>query len=64
MPADRVAALRKAFMEMARSPAFQKEAETMRIDVDPVTGEDMQKVVHEIMRFPASVKERAAHFVE
>jgi hypothetical protein len=36
----------------------------MRIDVDPVTGEDMQKVVHEIMRFPASVKERAAHFVE
>lgn len=51
-------------MEMARSPAFKKEAETMRIDVDPVTGEDMQKVVPEIIGFPASVKERAAHFVE
>ena len=64
VPADRVAALRSAFMEMTKDPAFLKEAETMRIDVEPVRGEAMEKIIREIMAFPESVKKRAGDFVE
>ncbi len=64
VPADRVAAMRKAFMDMAKDPAFLKEAETMKIDVDPQRGEDMHKIIREIMTYPESVKKRAADFVE
>jgi tripartite-type tricarboxylate transporter receptor subunit TctC len=62
--ADRVAALRKAFMDMTQDAAFMKEAETMKIDVEPVSGENMQNFVREIMAFPENVKKRAAEFVE
>ena len=58
VPADRVAAMRKAFMEMAKDPAFLKEAETMKIDVDPQRGEDMHKIIQEIMAYPESVKKQ------
>jgi hypothetical protein len=64
VPADRVAAMRKAFMDMTRDPAFLKETEATKIDVDPQRGEDMARIVKEIMAYPDSVKKRAADFVE
>lgn len=64
VPADRIAALRKAFMEMTKDPAFLKEAQTMNIDVDPQSGENMERIVKEIMAYPDAVKKRAADFVE
>ena len=64
VPADRVAALRKAFMDMTKDPAFLKETEATKIDVDPQRGEDMARIVKEIMAYPDSVKKRAADFVE
>ena len=64
VPADRVAALRKAFMDMTQDAAFLKEADTMKIEVEPVRGDDMQNFVREIMAFPENVKKRAAEFVE
>lgn len=64
VPAERVVALRKAFTNMTKDSAFLKEAQTTRIEVSPVRGEDMQKIVREVMTFPESVKKRAAEFVE
>lgn len=64
VPADRVAAMRKAFLDMTKDPAFIKEAETMKIDIDPQRGEDMEKIIKEIMSYPDDVKKRAADFVE
>ena len=64
VPADRVAALRNAFLEMAKDPAFVKEAETMKIDIDPQRGEDMEKIIRDIFAYPESVKKRAGDFVE
>ena len=64
VPADRVAALRAAFAAMARDPAFIKEAEAMKIDVDPPRWEDMERIVREIQGYPEAVKKRASEFVE
>jgi hypothetical protein len=40
-------------------PAFVAEANRLRIDVEPVTGEAMQKIVQRIGTFDRSVIERA-----
>lgn len=62
--ADRVAAMRRAFLDMAKDRAFLKEAEAARIEVNPQRGEDMHKIIAEIMAYPESVKKRAGDFVE
>ena len=59
VPADRIALLRKAFDETMKDPAFLAEAEKLRIEVDPVTGAAMQKIVERITTFDRSVIERA-----
>ncbi len=51
-------------MDMTQDAAFLKEADTMKIEVEPVRGDDMQNFVREIMAFPENVKKRAAEFVE
>ena len=45
-PKDRVQMFRKAFADTLRDPAFLAEAKKSKIDVEPVSGEDMEKVVH------------------
>ncbi|HEU0071556.1 MAG TPA: hypothetical protein VFS04_09690 [Alphaproteobacteria bacterium] len=45
MPADRVKALRDAFMAVTKDPAFLKVAETQQLEVEPVTGERIQQIV-------------------
>lgn len=64
VPADRVAALRTAFIAMTKDPAFIKEAQSMKIDIDPPRWQDMEKIVQEIMGYPDAVKKRASEFVE
>jgi tripartite-type tricarboxylate transporter receptor subunit TctC len=54
VPADRVALLRKSFVETMKDPAFVKEAENRKLDLDPepVTGEELQKLVANIYATP------------
>ena len=59
LPAERVALLRTAFDATMKDPAFVAEAEKIRIDVEPVTGQEMQKIVQRISGFQRSVIERA-----
>jgi tripartite-type tricarboxylate transporter receptor subunit TctC len=59
VPADRVAALRAAYKATMRDPEFMKEAAAANIEVVPVTGEDMQAIVAEVLAAPAAVKDRA-----
>ena len=59
MPAERVAALRKAFDAMVRDPAFLEEARKENFDIDPVSGEAMQKLVAEIVAMPKAQGETA-----
>ncbi len=59
VPADRLALLRKAFDDTVKDPAFVADAGKLRIDVEPVPGVEMQKIVQRISGFDRSVVERA-----
>ena len=43
---DRVQMLRKAFTDTLRDPEFLAEAKKSKIDIELVSGEEMEKVVH------------------
>jgi tripartite-type tricarboxylate transporter receptor subunit TctC len=45
IPADRAAALRKAFLDMANDPDFLADAARIRLSPEPLSGEELQKVV-------------------
>jgi len=45
-PKERVQMLRKAFQETLRDPAFLAEAERAKLDIDPISGEDVERTVH------------------
>ena len=59
VPADRVAALRKAFMATFADPRLLAEAKKMNFDVEPMSGEDMQALVTKLYATPANVVEKA-----
>ena len=44
-PKDRVQTMRAAFLATLKDPAFLAEAEKSKLDVDPVTGETLEKIV-------------------
>ena len=59
VPAERVAAMRKAFMDTFRDPAFLAEAKKMNLDVDPMSGEDLQALVRKVYETPPEIVELA-----
>lgn len=44
-PKDRVRLLRKAFADTLKDPAFSAEAKKSKLDINPVPGDEMEKVV-------------------
>lgn len=58
VPADRVEALRAAFLLATADPALQTEAAKMRIEVAGTSGEAMQKLVGAMSTTPAVVTEQ------
>jgi len=59
VPEERVAALRKAFTDTLNSPALRAEAAKMQFDVDPMPGDELQKLVSDLYATPTHVIERA-----
>jgi tripartite-type tricarboxylate transporter receptor subunit TctC len=59
VPADRVKILREAFMKVMNDPAFRAEAEKQQMNVDPLDGEAVQKIVAQIYASPPDVVARA-----
>src|SRR5215510_874129 len=55
VPADRVAALRKAYDAMVKDRDFLAEAIKLRIEIDSLTGAELQKIVSETQSIPADV---------
>jgi tripartite-type tricarboxylate transporter receptor subunit TctC len=55
-PKDRVALLRKAFMEALADPALLQEAKTANLDIKPMSGEDVAKVVAEMSNLSPELK--------
>ena len=54
VPADRVAALRKAFDETMKDPEFLAEAEKVQIPIEPRDGESLDKIAAQIVATPQS----------
>jgi len=64
VPADRVAALRKAFDETMQDPAYLEEAKKLKIDVDPLTGVELAALVEQIAKTPADTVARVRAAME
>ena len=53
-PKDRVQVLHKAFHATLKDPAFLAEAQKANLGIDPVTGEEMSKLVAEVFALDAA----------
>ena len=58
VPADRVAALRKAFLETMRDHDLLADAQRIGLAIDPISGEDLQALATNIFATPADFVER------
>jgi tripartite-type tricarboxylate transporter receptor subunit TctC len=63
-PPEIVAALRKAFQATMRDPQFLKEAAKIDLDVDPISGEDIAKIVHDTINTPPHILKAARAAME
>jgi tripartite-type tricarboxylate transporter receptor subunit TctC len=58
VPADRVAALRRAFDAALKDPELLAEAKRLNIGVGPMTGEELQKLVVNVSNLPPDLLEK------
>jgi tripartite-type tricarboxylate transporter receptor subunit TctC len=63
VPADRVAALRKAFLDALHDPELLADAEKIGLEVDPISGEELQALAERIYATPAAIIEQARQAV-
>jgi tripartite-type tricarboxylate transporter receptor subunit TctC len=58
VPADRVAALRKAFDETLRDPAFIADAAKERLEIRAMGGAQLADLIRQVIETPAELRER------
>jgi tripartite-type tricarboxylate transporter receptor subunit TctC len=59
VPAERVAALRKAFGDMLKDPPFLAEAKQLNVDITPLAGERVGAIVTGMINTPQALIDRA-----
>jgi tripartite-type tricarboxylate transporter receptor subunit TctC len=59
VPQARIDALRKAFMDALKDKDLLADAKKQRLDIEPLSGEDVQKLVAKVYAMPANVVARA-----
>jgi tripartite-type tricarboxylate transporter receptor subunit TctC len=64
IPADRVAVMRKAFMDTMTDRAFLAEAEKGKLEITPVSGESVQKLVADIHGSPKQIAMKVAELLK
>jgi tripartite-type tricarboxylate transporter receptor subunit TctC len=64
VPPERVAALRRAFMDMFNDKDFLADAAKQDYDVNPISGEDMTALIGELAKTPRHVIEEVAALIE
>lgn len=60
VPSERVAILRRAFDDTMKDPEFLADAKKQNLDISPSSGEELQKVVEQILATPKSAIQRLA----
>lgn len=63
VPADRADLLRKAFMDTMRDPEFLAEAEKSQLEITPVAGPEVEKLVNDLYQTPKALADKAAEFI-
>src|ERR1700730_17066187 len=64
VPAARVEALRRAFDATMKDPAYLAEADKLKIDVEPLSGEQVAALVEQVFRTPADTVARVRAALE
>ncbi len=59
VPADRVAALRAAYVATMQDPAFLADAKKLGIEIAPVPGEELASLMAKLMNLPPALLDRA-----
>jgi tripartite-type tricarboxylate transporter receptor subunit TctC len=63
IPADRKAVLRKAFDDTMKDPAFLADAKKTMIDINPVSGPEVDAIVASLYALPRDVVQKAMHAI-
>jgi tripartite-type tricarboxylate transporter receptor subunit TctC len=63
IPGDRVDALRKAFAQTMKDPEFLADAVKSQLEITPVEGAEVDRLVKEIYRTPKAIAGKAAEFI-
>ena len=58
VPADRIAALRKAFEDTMKDPEFIADTKKARLNVSPITGQQIADVIEQAYKTPQAVIDR------
>ena len=58
VPKDRLEALRRAFVETLKDAEFVAAAEKSRLSIDPVSGEEVRKIVAGLFELPPALKNK------
>jgi tripartite-type tricarboxylate transporter receptor subunit TctC len=64
VPADRVAALRAAYDETMRDPAFLAEVKKLSVTIKPATGAEIEALVRRVANTPKPIIDEAARLLE
>jgi tripartite-type tricarboxylate transporter receptor subunit TctC len=64
VPADRIAIMRRAFGETMKDKAFLADAKKQQLPVNPLTGEEAEKVVAKMYAVPATIVAKAKAIYE
>lgn len=62
IPADRAAALRKAFQDTIKDSQLLAEAKKQNLEIDPISGEEITKLMEELYETPKDIVERVNGF--
>ena len=60
LPPAAAQALRQAFDATVRDPAFLQEAEKQKMEINPMSGEELQRIIADVVAAPQPVKEKLA----
>jgi tripartite-type tricarboxylate transporter receptor subunit TctC len=63
LDAETVGILRKAFDDTMKDPAFLAEMQKANLEVNPIPGEEVQKLIERLFKTPPAVMERAKQII-
>jgi hypothetical protein len=64
VPADRLAALRKAFMDTMKDPEFLAEADKAKLEITPIDGEKIQQIVADAYKVDPAVAKKTGDLLK